>query len=59
MIIFMQDIIFVLQINISLFKSYVNINLISVSTVLKRYSLKTTFHTLTQHINSLTAVIAI
>ena len=48
-----------LQINISLFKSYVNINSISVSTVFKKYSLKMTFYTSIQCVNSLTVMIAI
>ena len=55
----LQDIISALQVNTSSFKSYVNINSISVSTVLKRYNLKTTLHTSVQHVNSLTAVTAI
>ena len=55
----MQDIIFTFQINALLFKNYVNINLILMSTILKKYNLKMTFHILTQHVNSLTAVIAI
>ena len=59
MIIFMQNVIFMLQINISLFKSYVDINSISVNAVFKKYNLKMTFHTLIQHANSLTAMIAI
>ena len=48
-----------LQINVSLFKSYVDINLILMNAIFKKYSLKMTFHTLTQCVNSLTAVIAI
>ena len=59
MIIFMQDIIFVLWINISSFKNYVNINLISVSAVLKKYDLKMTFHISAQHVNSLTVITVI
>ena len=55
----MQDIIFMLQINVSLFKSYVNINLISVSAVFKKYNLKMTFHISAQHVNSLIMMTAI
>ena len=55
----MQNIIFILQINVSLFKNYININLISVSTIFKKYSLKTIFHILTQHVNSLAVMTVI
>ena len=57
--IILQNIIFTLQINISLFKNYININLISVSTILKKYDLKTIFHILMQHVNNLAAMITI
>ena len=55
----MQDAIFTLQINVSSFKNYVDINSILMSAVLKRYSLKTTLHISTQHVNSLAAVTVI
>ena len=57
--IILQDVISVLQINASLFKNYVNINSISMSTVLKRYDLKMTLHILMQCVNSLIMMIAI
>ena len=57
--IILQDIISVLQINALLFKSYVNINSISMNAVLKRYDLKMTSHILMQHVNSLAVMIAI
>ena len=59
MIIFMQNIISALQINILSFKSYVDINSISMNVVFKRYDLKITFHISVQCVNSLTAIIAI
>ena len=55
----MQDVIFTLQINISLFKSYVDINSILMNVIFKRYDLKMTFYILTQCVNSLIVMIAI
>ena len=55
----LQDAISVLQINVSLFKSYVDINSISVSIIFKRYDLKIISHISVQCVNSLIAMIAI
>ena len=55
----MQDVIFILRFNVRMLDINVCVNLTKVSSFFKKYNLNIISHILTQHVNSLTAVIII
>ena len=59
MIIFMQDINFMLKLDIKMLNRNVRINVIKMSNFFKKYSLNMTLHILIQHINNLIMIIII
>ena len=59
MIIFMQDVLFILRFDAEMLNNNVKVNVIKASDFLKRYSLNIILHILMQCVNNLTVMIII
>ena len=59
MIIFMQDVIFMLRLDVKMLDNNVRINVIKANSFFKKYDLNMILHILTQYVNNLTVMIII
>ena len=59
MIISMQDVIFMLRLDIKMLDNNIRINVIKASSFFKKYNLNMTLHILMQYVNNLTVIIII